>query len=344
MSGRSYLFVPGNRPDRFENARSAGADAVILGLEDAVPSEKKTETREAVSAWLSPERPAYVRVNGTATPWFWDDLEAVARPGLAGVVLPKAEDPDEISEVTSRLPEEASVLPLLETAAGVWDARALAEAPRVERLAFGSIDFRLDAGIDGEAEELLYARSRLVLASRVAGILPPLDGVTAALDDPDRLAEDVDHARRLGFGGKLCIHPEQIEVVNGGIRAIGGRGSLGPAGARGGGSGGDGSGPVRGRDDRPSRHRAREENTRPGHPPGLTGTGPSPQGRSRPWLVGNRSRPAFAPTAKYLRQRRLTCLRGDVGDSSPGGTLDVVPVDKTPQGSAPPKTRALKKP
>ena len=107
MSGRSYLFVPGNRPDRFEKARSAGADAVILDLEDAVPSEKKTETREAVSAWLSPESPAYVRVNGTATPWFWDDLEAVARPGLAGVVLPKAEDPDEISEVISRLPEEA---------------------------------------------------------------------------------------------------------------------------------------------------------------------------------------------------------------------------------------------
>ena len=93
----------------------------------------------------------------------------------------------------------------------------MAEAPRVERLAFGSIDFRLDAGIDGEAEELLYARSRLVLASRVAGILPPLDGVTAALDDPDRLAEDVDHARRLGFGGKLCIHPKQIEAVNRGF-------------------------------------------------------------------------------------------------------------------------------
>lgn len=158
-----------------------------------------------------------MRVNGMATLWFWDDLGAVARPRFAGVVLPKAEDPDEISEVTSRLPEEASVLPLLETAAGVWDARALAQAPRVERLAFGSIDFRLDAGIDGEAEELLYARSRLVLASRVAGILPPLDGVTAALDDPDRLAEDVDHARRLGFGGKLCIHPEQIEAVNRGF-------------------------------------------------------------------------------------------------------------------------------
>ena len=87
----------------------------------------------------------------------------------------------------------------------------------MERLAFGSIDFQLDTGIDGEAEELLYARSRPVLASRVTGILPPLDGVTAALDDPDRLAADVDRGRRLGFGGKLCIHPKQIEAVNRGF-------------------------------------------------------------------------------------------------------------------------------
>jgi citrate lyase subunit beta/citryl-CoA lyase len=100
--------------------------------------------------------------------------------------------------VSARVPEGASVLPLLETA-------------------FGSIDFQLDTGIDGEAEELLYARSPLVLASRVAGVLPPLDGVTAALDDPDRLADDVHRARRLGFGGKLCIHPRQIEAVNRGF-------------------------------------------------------------------------------------------------------------------------------
>jgi citrate lyase subunit beta/citryl-CoA lyase len=214
MPGRSYLFVPGNRPDRFEKARGAGADAVILDLEDAVPDENKSESREAVAACLSPEFPTYVRINGTETEWFEADLEVVARPGLAGVVLPKAEEPGEIIRVASRLPEGASVLPLLETALGIWNARALAEVPRVERLAFGSIDFQLDASIDGEDEELLYARSRMVLASRVAFILPPLDGVTAALDDPDKLAADVDRARRLGFGGKLCIHPRQIEAVN----------------------------------------------------------------------------------------------------------------------------------
>ena len=217
MPGRSYLFVPGNRPDRFEKARGAGADAVILDLEDAVPVESKAEARAAVAAWLDPDRPAYVRVNGAATEWFEADLEAIARPGIAGVVLPKAETPDDIARVSARIPEGASVLPLLETAPGVWEARGLADTPRVERLAFGSIDFQLDTGIDGEGEELLYARSRLVLASRVAGVLPPLDGVTAALDDPERLAADVDHARRLGFGGKLCIHPDQVEAINHGF-------------------------------------------------------------------------------------------------------------------------------
>jgi citrate lyase subunit beta/citryl-CoA lyase len=214
LTGRSYLFVPGDRPDRFEKAPSSGADAVLLDLEDAVPGENKPEAREAVAAWLSPERPAYVRVNGTGTAWFEADIGAVVRPGLVGVVLPKAERPEEVAEVVARVPEGVRLLPLLETALGVWNSRALAETPGVERLAFGSIDFQLDAGIEGEDEELLYARSRLVLASRVAGILPPLDGVTAALDDPDRLAADVARARRLGFGGKLCIHPRQIEAVN----------------------------------------------------------------------------------------------------------------------------------
>ena len=178
---------------------------------------EKTEAREAVATWLSAERAAYVRVNGASTEWFRKDLEAIARPGLAGILLPKAEEPDQIAEAASLLPDRATIIPILETALGIWRSRTLAEVSAVERLAFGSLDFKLDVGIDGEGEELLYARSRLVLASRVASILPPLDGVTAALDDPDRLAADVDHARRLGFGGKLCIHPRQVEAVNRGF-------------------------------------------------------------------------------------------------------------------------------
>jgi citrate lyase subunit beta/citryl-CoA lyase len=217
MIRRTYLFVPGNRPDRFEKARQSGAHAIILDLEDAVQSTQKDLAREAVASWLEPARPVYVRINGTGTPWFERDLEVVCLPGVMGVILPKAERPEQVAEVGARLTGEARVLPLLETALGIWNARALAQAPRVERLAFGSVDFQLNTGITGEREELLYARSRLVLASRVASILPPVDGVTTALDDLTRLRDDVAYARRLGFGGKLCIHPRQVETINRGF-------------------------------------------------------------------------------------------------------------------------------
>ena len=217
MICRSYLFVPGNRPDRFEKAWQSRADAVILDLEDAVQSAHKDLAREAVASWLSPARPVYVRINGAGTPWFERDLEVVGMPGVLGIVLPKAELPEQVEQVAARLTSEARVLPLLETALGVWNAGALAQAPRVERLAFGSVDFQLDTGITGDQEELLYARSRLVLASRIASILPPVDGVTMALDDLTRLRDDVVRARRSGFGGKLCIHPKQVETINRGF-------------------------------------------------------------------------------------------------------------------------------
>src|SRR6266436_434813 len=164
MIRSTYLFVPGNRPDRFEKAWQSGADAVILDLEDAVQSAHKDLARKAVAAWLAPPQPVYVRINGTDTPWFERDLEVVGIPGVLGVVLPKAEHPEQVAQVAAHLSDEAQVLPLLETALGVWNARVLAQAPRVERLAFGSVDFQLDTGISGEEEELLYARSRLVLA------------------------------------------------------------------------------------------------------------------------------------------------------------------------------------
>ena len=217
MIRRSYLFVPGNRPERFEKARQSGADAVILDLEDAVQSTHKDLAREAVASWLSPTRPVYVRINAAGTPWFERDLEVVGLPGVLGAILPKAEHPEQIAEVAACLTGEAHVLPLVETALGVWNALALAQAERVERLAFGAVDFQLDTGISGEREELLYARSRLVLASRVAAILPPVDGVTMTFDNLTRLQDDVAYARRLGFGGKLCIHPRQVELINRGF-------------------------------------------------------------------------------------------------------------------------------
>lgn len=216
MIHRSYLFVPGDRPDRFDKALASGADAVILDLEDAVSEKDKGRAREAVAGWLSPHRPVYVRTNGVATPWFEDDLEAVNRPGLMGAVLPKSERPEQLKRVAAELPGSVGVIALVETALGVWEARSLAETPRVTRLAFGSVDFQLDSGIKND-DELGYARSLLVLASRVADILPPLDGVTTAVGDAGLLASDVARASRQGFGGKLCVHPRQVEAVNAGF-------------------------------------------------------------------------------------------------------------------------------
>lgn len=218
MTPVSYLFVPGDRPDRFQKAWDSGVDVVIIDLEDAVSAPAKPAARQSAADWLSPERPVYVRTNGPLTEHYPADLDAVLRPGLRGVMLPKAESPEQLARLAERLPDGATVIPIVETAVGIWNALELAQAPRVERLAFGSIDLQLDAGIDGEGEELLYARSRVVLASRVAGIEPPLDGVTTAIRDPNRLRQDVERARKLGFGGKLCIHPSQVEAVSAGFR------------------------------------------------------------------------------------------------------------------------------
>jgi citrate lyase subunit beta/citryl-CoA lyase len=216
MTTRSYLFVPGNRPQRFDKACNAGADAVIVDLEDAVPPAEKPAAREALSAWLSQRQPhaqpVLVRINSFDTEWFEDDLALCARPGVAGIVLPKAEHEAALDKLAAA--GAAAILPLVESALGLWNAAALARMPRVQRLVFGSIDFSLDLGIEESHETLLYARSQLVLASRVAGIASPVDGVTTTFENPDPVRADTLRSRALGFGGKLCIHPKQVAAVN----------------------------------------------------------------------------------------------------------------------------------
>lgn len=211
---RSYLFVPADRPERCSKALACGADAVIVDLEDAVAASAKATARDALRAWLA-DAPAavIVRVNGVDSAWFADDLSICAHPSVAGVMLPKAERVEDLTRIADAAPGR-KLLPLVETAVGVDRARELAAAPGVERLAFGSIDLKLDLSIDGDADELLYFRSHLVLASRLGGCLPPVDGVSTAIDDPRLLQSDTEHARRLGFGAKLCIHPRQVAIVN----------------------------------------------------------------------------------------------------------------------------------
>lgn len=218
MSPRSYLFVPADRVERIAKALAAGADAVIVDLEDAVAPASKEAARDSLRAWLqqAPATSVLVRTNAPQTPWFEDDLFLCALPAVAGVIVPKAQDAASLVRVAAATPGRP-VLPLVESAAGFDALREVAGAPGVQRLVFGSIDFQADLGIEGEDDALLYFRSQIVLASRLAGLQPPVDGVTTALDDPEAVARDTARARRLGFGAKLCIHPKQVATVNEGL-------------------------------------------------------------------------------------------------------------------------------
>ena len=210
---RTLLFVPGNRPDRFDKATACGADAVILDLEDAVAPDAKAQARDAIANWLSPERAVLVRVNGAETPWFQDDIAMALAPGVAGIVLPKVEKMER-GLIAACVAAQKPILPMIESAVGLSNAGLIALAGGVRRLIFGSLDFQQDLGVDGDDLELLAYRSQLVLISRLAGLAAPVDGVSTVLHDPESLRASALRARRQGFGGKLCIHPAQIEVVN----------------------------------------------------------------------------------------------------------------------------------
>ncbi|MGE3346797.1 MAG: CoA ester lyase [Ramlibacter sp.] len=219
----ALLFVPATRPERLAKALASGAGAVIVDLEDAVASADKAAARDAFAqafeALAAAERGrVLLRINAAATPWHADDIALAARcvaQGLVGVVLPKAESARVLADLAGALGPQAALLPLVESGAGLDALDALATAPQVLRLVFGHLDFQLDLGMacaDDEAE-LLPVRLALVRASRRAGLAAPVDGVTVATGDAPRLAADAARARRMGFGGKLCIHPAQVAGV-----------------------------------------------------------------------------------------------------------------------------------
>nr|WP_207794113.1 CoA ester lyase [Ramlibacter algicola] len=217
------MFVPATRPERIAKALASGADAVIVDLEDAVAPHEKDAARQGLPAALATLSPAdrarlLVRINAGDTPWFDADLQvlaATAAGGLGGAMLPKADSLPNLARV-AQAAGPASLVPLIESVAGWARVRELAAAPQVVRLAFGHLDFQVDAGIasgPGE-EELVPVRLELVIASRLAGIAAPVDGVTVATDDAQEIDAASQRARRLGFGGKLCIHPAQVASVN----------------------------------------------------------------------------------------------------------------------------------
>ncbi len=212
---RSLLFVPGDRPDRFAKAAASGAHCVLLDLEDAVAPDRKVAARAAVSAYLMQGAMAMVRVNGCDSPWHDEDMVMLAQHPAAGVMLPKSE-PESVAAVAARIGQGREYYALVETVAGILGLRAMAATPGLTRLAFGNVDFGLDAGINPGAEEteLAAVRTAIVLESRFARLSAPVDGVSLAVDDANLLQSQAARSRRGGFGGKLCIHPRQVGVVN----------------------------------------------------------------------------------------------------------------------------------
>lgn len=211
-TARSFLFVPGSKPDRFAKAEASGADVVILDLEDAVAPEHKESALDHVAAWLALGHVAVVRINAAGTPWQPRELSVLADLPCH-LMIPKVKDANQLAGIADQT--GGRLVALVETAVGVRDVDAIAAADGVERLALGTVDLAADLGIDpASGPALAYARGRTVMASAAAGLPPPVDGVTTALEDVDALRADARAARDLGFGAKLCIHPHQVTVVN----------------------------------------------------------------------------------------------------------------------------------
>ena len=224
---RSLLFTPADQPARIAKAFAAGADAVIVDLEDAVAPSMKAVAREGLARAVPRLRPcpAYIRVNAADTPHCLADIEAAVAVRADGIMLPKTRGPEhvvavawaldqiEAREGASRIP----IVPVVETAAGLARAEALlTSSERVVCAGFGGADFTLDLGLSlsDDGAELIPYRAALVVASRAAGCAAPLDAVYGKVRDLDGLRREAEAARRMGFQGKRCIHPDQVAVIN----------------------------------------------------------------------------------------------------------------------------------
>lgn len=218
---RSYLFVPGNRPERIKKALDCSSDAVIIDLEDAVAIDEKRAARQSVAAAMEQlgtvTKKLYVRVNDSKSSFWMEDVVFAANLPFAGVMLPKADSVEAICKLENHLSAEQSIIPLIETAKGLESAYEIASSSnKVTRLAFGAIDYCLDLGISitQSQEELLYPRAALAVASRAAEIESPIDTVFVDIDDEEGLVAETKRAKQLGLFAKLCIHPSQVAAIN----------------------------------------------------------------------------------------------------------------------------------
>lgn len=219
---RSFLFVPATRMDRVEKALATQADAVIIDLEDAVALSAKDKARNELNKWLEQQTHVdrvWIRLNPLQTDLGHQDLDVLSHHAVAGWVLPKAENTTDVELLQQKKKPSSQIALLIESAVGIANARDLAKQTGVSRLMFGTIDFQLDVNMKcDELETQLNAfRLELTLASRLAGIYSPVDGVTVSTSDEQLLQNSVKQAQQHGFNAKLCIHPNQVSIVNAGF-------------------------------------------------------------------------------------------------------------------------------
>lgn len=215
---RTTLFVPASRPERFAKALAAGADAVIIDLEDAIEQKHKNTAREHIRdfAMATPDAAFMVRINDATTPWFEDDLALCADlPSVSAVVLPKAESAAQVARVAQT---GKRVLPIVESSRGVLALPELVASPAVMRLSFGSLDLMLELGTTPDTDAahslLEHVRCQVLLHSAAQGLASPLDGVYPDFSDTPGLTQHALHIKHMGFAGMLCIHPNQIVPIH----------------------------------------------------------------------------------------------------------------------------------
>lgn len=219
-NSRSFLFVPGNRPERFLKATESGADAVIIDLEDSVPLGAKSVARDLIAeqwtALMATGAIVVVRANSPETDIGKEDLRILANlKGLHGVMIPKCESKETLQYVSRAMPQ-TSILPIIESAAGFVALSEIAAEANVSRLVVGHIDFLADTGMQcaEDQRELDTLRFNVAMFTRKYNLSPAIDGVTVSVDDAALIRNDTLRSVRFGFGGKLCIHPKQVAVVH----------------------------------------------------------------------------------------------------------------------------------
>lgn len=212
---RSWLLVNGSQADKFDPAARSRADIVVLDIEDAVAPKDKTTARDNVVRWLEAGNTDWVRINGFGTPWWADDIEALSKSKLGGVMLAMVESVDHVTETAKRL-RNVPIVALVETARGLERITEIAAAKGTFRLAFGIGDFRRDTGFGENPATLAYARSRFTIAAKAAHLPGPIDGPTVG-SSALKLSEATAVSAEFGMTGKICLTPDQCPTVNEGL-------------------------------------------------------------------------------------------------------------------------------